>query len=38
LKGARNEGDELLSDGSRHGQNAMGWKDAMANLGFWLFK
>jgi hypothetical protein len=34
LKGARNDGDELLSDGSWHGENAMGWKNVMANLGF----
>jgi hypothetical protein len=34
LKGARNDGDQLLSDCTRHGENAVGWKDAMANLGF----
>ncbi len=34
LKGAKNNGDELLNDGNYHGENVIKWREAMVDIGF----
>ncbi len=34
LKGAKNNGDELLNDGNQHGENVIKWREAMVDIGF----
>ncbi len=34
LKGAKNNGDELLNDGNQHGENVIRWRETMVYLRF----